>query len=138
VSSNFNQNLIRLCKVRELSQRQLAKQTGLTQSKINYYESVESKRSIANLESIAQGLEMSIADLFTDSPPRTETEFFDVDARTFRKLKSILSLPKKYLHTIYSVADGLIAKKKLKAVSDYQDREIDSNQIPASTGEFLS
>jgi transcriptional regulator with XRE-family HTH domain len=112
--SNFSQNLIRLRKEKGLSQQKLADLTGLTQRKIVYYETKAVKPPIDSIEVIAKSLNVSINKLLgTNESTNIQKEFSNLDARTIRKIKLILSLPNEDRHMIYTLAELLANKKKL-------------------------
>ena len=108
----FSQNLIRLRKERGLSQQDLANLSGLTQRMIVYYENEAVKPPIDKIEIIAKVLKININDLLStsDEPLDIQNELSQIDARTLKKLKIILSLPKQQRHMIYSMAESFLEK----------------------------
>ncbi|MGE6742961.1 cupin domain-containing protein [Allorhizobium pseudoryzae] len=69
----------RLRYVRErsgLSQRQLAKKAGVTNSTISLYESNSANPSVGALKRILDGIPMKLADFFAFEPERSEKVFF--------------------------------------------------------------
>jgi transcriptional regulator with XRE-family HTH domain len=111
--SNFSKNLIKFRKERKLTQDELAKLSGLTRRMIGYYEKEASKPPIDNIEAIAKALNITINDLLEKKDStEIQNEFTDIDTRTLKKLKQILSLPKHERHIIYSMADSFLEKKK--------------------------
>ena len=63
---------------------------------------------------IAKALNVSLEDLIgLNKPSQIQNEFLNIDSRTLSKIKMILSLPKNERHTVYNIAEALIAKRKL-------------------------
>jgi transcriptional regulator with XRE-family HTH domain len=112
----FSQNLIRLRKERGLSQQDLANLSGLTQRMIVYYENEAVKPPIDKIEIIAKVLKININNLLStsDEPLDIQNELSQIDARTLKKLKIILSLPKQQRHMIYSMAESFLEKSNKK------------------------
>lgn len=108
---NIGKKINRLRKEKGLSQSQLAQKAGLTQRQIGYYEQEAPEGLLKNLSAIADALGVSLVELLSDEKPSELQKIFEnVDARTIRKIKLILTLPKKELHIVYAIVDGLIAK----------------------------
>jgi len=108
----FSLNLVRLRKERGLSQQDLAKKAGLTQRMIQYYEKEAVKPPIDKIEAIAKSLNVKISELIgTNKETDIQKEFVQIDARTLKKLKMILSLPKHQRHIIYSMAESFLKQK---------------------------
>ncbi len=92
---------IRLRQLREksgLSQRQLARITGVSNGTISVIEHDRSDPSIGLLRKILEGLGMSIADFFGEKEPAEQniffprSEFVDVGAGTVSYLQGIVTL----------------------------------------------
>lgn len=111
----FSENLIRYRKERGLSQQDLANITGITQRMIVYYENKAVKPPIDKIETIAKALHVNINELLgTSEETDIQREFSEIDARTLKKLKMILSLPKNQRHIIYSMAESFLKQNKEK------------------------
>jgi transcriptional regulator with XRE-family HTH domain len=114
--TNFSKNLIKYRKERNLTQEELAKLSGLTRRKIGYYEKEANKPPIDNVEAIAKALNVTISDLIgTNETTDIQNDFSQLDTRTLKKIKLILSLPKIERHMIYSMAESFIEKRKQKS-----------------------
>lgn len=109
----FCHNLIKYRKGKGMSQQDLADITGLTQRMIVYYENEAVKPPIDKIEILAKALNVNINDLLGSTTDETniQKEFTEIDARTLKKLKIILSLPKHQRHIIYSMAESFLNKK---------------------------
>ncbi|OFW49080.1 MAG: hypothetical protein A2163_00665 [Actinobacteria bacterium RBG_13_35_12] len=118
METNFNKNLIAIRKQKGLSQRDLAKLTGLSPRMIAYYEKRALNPPIDKIEILAHALEINISDLLS-IPDKSDVknEFNDLDTRTLKRLKQIINLTPQERNTIYTVLDSIIDKKnkKLKA-----------------------
>ena len=109
----FSKNLIKLRKERGLSQEDLARMTGLTKRMIAYYEIQAVKPPIDKIELLANALNVTISELLaTKESTKVQNEFLEIDSRTLKKIKMILSLPKQQRHIIYSMAESFLKQKK--------------------------
>ncbi|HPL18765.1 MAG TPA: helix-turn-helix transcriptional regulator [Spirochaetota bacterium] len=112
----FSKNLIRLRKERKLSQADLAQLTGLSPRMIAYYETEAVKPPIDKIGLIAKALKVKIEELLDfNEPTAIQKEFVNIDGRTLKKLKKILSLSTDERHLVYSFVDSLLMKKERKA-----------------------
>jgi transcriptional regulator with XRE-family HTH domain len=111
----FSQNLVKFRKERGFSQQDLAKLTGLTQRMITYYETEAVKPPVDKIEIIAKALNVSINKLLGISEPTNiQNELIQIDSRSLKKIRTILSLPKHQRHIIYSMADSFSKQNKEK------------------------
>jgi transcriptional regulator with XRE-family HTH domain len=109
----FSRNLIKYRKERGLSQQELANITGLSQRMIVYYENEAVKPPIDKIEILAKALYVKINDLLgTSEESNIQKEFTQIDARTLKKFKKILSLPKHQRHIIYSMTESFIKQNQ--------------------------
>ena len=109
----FSQNLIKLRKERGMSQSDLAKLCGVTQRMITYYENQAVRPPIDKIEAIAKALNVKIDDLLgMNKETNIQKEFINIDARTLKKLKLIISLPKNQRHIIYSMAESFLKQNQ--------------------------
>ena len=116
--TTFSKNLSKIRKEKGLTLENLSKLTGLTQRMIFYYENQAVKPPIDKIEIIAKALNIKINDLLgtneSITPLNEKNEFVELDARTIKKIKMILSLSKQERHIIYSLAETFIRNKKKK------------------------
>ena len=109
----FSQNLVKFRKEKGLSQQDLADLTGLSQRMIVYYENEAVKPPIDKIGILAKFLNVEINDLLgINKDTEIQKEFVQIDARTLKKLKIILSLPKHQRHIIYSMAESFLKQKQ--------------------------
>ncbi len=110
----FSRNMIRLRKERKITQTELAELTGLSKRMIAYYETEAVKPPIDKVDIIAKALNVSINDLLgiQEEPSEIQKDLINIDSRTLKKFKIILSLPKHQRHIIYSMAESFLKNKK--------------------------
>lgn len=111
--SVFSKNLARIRKQRNLSQIDLANITGLSDRMIAYYETRAVNPPLDKVEIIAKALKVRINDLLgSDDETNIQKEITQIDTRTLKKLKIILSLPRHQRHMIYSMAESLLKQNQ--------------------------
>jgi transcriptional regulator with XRE-family HTH domain len=109
----FSQNLVKFRKEKGLSQKDLADIAGLSQRMIVYYENKAVKPPIDKIGILAKVLNVEINDLLGISKDtEIQKEFVQIDARTLKKLKIILALPKHQRHIIYSMAESFLEQNQ--------------------------
>ncbi len=103
--ATFSQNLARIRKQRGLSQSDLAERAGLSRRIINHYETQAVQPPIDKIEAIAEALGIKPLQLLDPSPKTTEKDaaldLTDIDPRSVKKLKDILSLPTEDRNILY-------------------------------------
>jgi len=111
--SIFSKNLSRIRKQRSLSQADLAKITGLSDRMIAYYETRAINPPLDKVEILSKALNVTLNDLLgTKKKSDIEEEIVKIDARTLKKIKIILSLPRHQRHMIYSMAESLLKQNQ--------------------------
>jgi len=108
INKIFSSNLIRLRKLRCLSQRELAKTTGLTQRIINYYEHNPKSIPVENLQILSTALNVNISDFFNEKNGKNPLD--ELDIRWIKKIKEIKKLPPSYRNEIIRHINYLIDK----------------------------
>jgi transcriptional regulator with XRE-family HTH domain len=114
----FGKNLIRLRKERGLTQAELAKRAKLTQRMIVYYENEAGNPPIDKIKNIADALNVDIKTLLLEDNINNKTisdEFINLNMKTLKRIKQILSLTPEQRHMVYAFVDSLINKNKKKA-----------------------
>jgi transcriptional regulator with XRE-family HTH domain len=115
--SIFAQNLIRYRKQRGLSQYDLANLTGISQRMIGHYETHASEPPIEKIEAIAKALGIKAAQLLESPATSTEDsrlDISDIDPRSIKKLKEILSLSPEDRNDLYRMLNKLLRKNQLE------------------------
>jgi transcriptional regulator with XRE-family HTH domain len=111
--STFGKNLMKIRKQRGLSQDKLAALSGLTQRKINYYENDAHKIPIDNIEALSKVLDVNVNELVgINETTETQKELLNLDARTIRKIKKLISLPNHQRHIIYTMAESFLKQNE--------------------------
>ena len=113
----LGKNIIRIRKLKGLSQRALAEKAGLSNRVIAYYEGQAHNDFLNKLERIANALEISIPDLLghTSKSNRItsdEFDFSDFDTRTLRKIKELAKLSARQKSAIYEMIDSMVYRKE--------------------------
>jgi transcriptional regulator with XRE-family HTH domain len=105
----FADRLVKLRKLKGLTQNELAKKIGTTQRMISHYESKVKSPPIKVVIAIAEALEISI-DMLLGTKPIKE----DFNKKITKKIKLIESLSLRDQNAIWSFVNALVAKKELK------------------------
>jgi len=115
----FSENLKRLRKKFGLTQEELAKLSGVSRRMITYYETNPAEPSIKRVEKIAKVLNISIEELvgYKKMDVNLKSNFSNIDSRTLKKFKQILSLTPEQRHMVYAFVDSLTNKNKDKKAS---------------------
>lgn len=112
----FSKNLIKFRKAKGLSQRDLAKITGLTQRIINYYENNPPSIPINRINVIIKALNIKISDLFEDENLKSEYE--DLDIRWIKKIQDLKKLSEEDRKEINKHINYLLNKSKQKQLQE--------------------
>lgn len=114
----FSRNLIEARKKIGISQIELAEKTGLSRRMIAYYELEAVNPPIDKIEVIAKVLGVKVTELIGNDKPvvkKDELDIAELDTRTIKKFKQILSLSKQERSTIYGFVDSLTEKKNKRS-----------------------
>lgn len=113
--SAFSKNLIRIRKKRALTQKELANLSGVSQRMIVYYECEGGNPPIDKIKNIADALGVSITDLLLNNNKSKsnfdDIDFIDINTKTLKRIKQLLSLSPEQRHVVYSLIDSLAIKK---------------------------
>ena len=113
----FSKNLIRLRKANSLSQRELAKKAGLSQRMIFYYENDPNTIPIKKLKALADSLNCTIADLFSEE---ATNPLDNIDIRWIKKIKDLKELSEYDRKEINRHISSLLEKNRLKKEKQLQ------------------
>jgi transcriptional regulator with XRE-family HTH domain len=117
----FSKNLIRLRKLKGLSQRDLAKKIGTSQRMVNYYENEPHTINIDKLKLLAETLHANISDFFNENK---EQQFLDdLDVRWVKKIKELKKLSEPDRKEINKHINSLLEKSNLKKEKELQKTE---------------
>ena len=116
VYSVFSENLRRFRKQRGLSQYDIADLTGISRRMISHYEKDGNLPPIERIELLANALGVKISQLF-EEPTDSKTDsndLSDIDPRSVKKLKDILSLPPEDRNDLYRILNKMLRKNQLE------------------------
>jgi len=119
INKIFSKNLERLRKLQGYSQRELAKKTGLSHRMINYYEKDPKSIPMNKLEILAEALNVTIADFFSE---KISNPLDDLDVRWIKKIIEIKNLPEADRKEINRHINSLIKKHTLQKKQTEQDK----------------
>lgn len=111
----FGKNLIRLRKTRGFTQAELAKRAKISQRMIVYYENEAGNPPIDKIQNIAKALNVDIRELLLEKNIDNKifsNEFINLNMKTLKRIKQILSLTPEQRHMVYAFVDSLTNKNK--------------------------
>jgi transcriptional regulator with XRE-family HTH domain len=116
VARIFAENVAKYRKKKGLSQYDLADLSGISRRMIGHYESEGIIPPADRLQALADSLEIPVYKLFkqpgTDQSP--ETDLADIDPRSVKKLRDILSLPADDRGDLYRILNKMLRKNQLE------------------------
>jgi transcriptional regulator with XRE-family HTH domain len=115
----LSQNLIKLRKKYGLTQKELALKSGVSRRTIALYETNPSKPPFENIKKLASALSVTVEDLVGSENESLKGSaldrvFTNVDSRTLKKIKLILSLTPEQRHMVYAFVDSLLNRNTSK------------------------
>jgi transcriptional regulator with XRE-family HTH domain len=115
----FAENVTRYRKKKGLSQYDLADLTGISRRMIGHYESSGIIPPSDRLQSLADSLEIPVYKLFKqpEAEQAPETALTDIDPRSVKKLRDILSLPADDRNDLYRILNKMLRKNQLEKQS---------------------
>jgi transcriptional regulator with XRE-family HTH domain len=115
----FAENLITLRNHKGLSQYDVANITGISRSMISHYEREGRLPPIDRLQAIAAALEVPVSKLFEEAAAKTNpaVDLSDIDPRSVKKLRDILSLPAEDRNDLYRILNKMLRKNQLEKQS---------------------
>ena len=115
----FAENVAKYRKKKGLSQYDLAQSSGISRGMISHYEREGMFPPADRLQALADSLEIPVYKLFkqagTDQSP--ETDLGDIDPRSVKKLRDILSLPADDRNDLYRILNKMLRKNQLERQS---------------------
>ena len=122
INELFSKNLIRIRKSKGLSQRKLAKLTGLTQRIINSYENNPEYIPLEKIKNLTDALNIHISELFNDLNKNKKNKLIDeIDVRWLRKIEEIKKLSEFDQKEISRHINYLVDKNKQKKKKQFAD-----------------
>jgi transcriptional regulator with XRE-family HTH domain len=110
--STFGAHLSALRKAKGLSQRDLAKTTGISQRMIVYYENHATIPPLEKINKLAAALKLTVADLLDSSV--SNKELLSLNTRTLKKVKLLEQLPPAEQRKVLDYINALIAQHSKK------------------------
>ena len=127
INEIFAENVAKYRKRKGFSQYDLAYLSGISRTMISHYEREGMFPPADRLQALADSLEIPVYKLFKqpeiDQAP--DTDLFDIDPRSVKKLRDILSLPADDRGDLYRILNKMIRKNQLEK----QNREALNNMI---------
>jgi transcriptional regulator with XRE-family HTH domain len=119
VAKIFAKNVTGLRKKSGLSQYDLAEKTGINRRMIGHYENEGMIPSADRLQVLAEALEVPVSRLFEESAGALNpaTDLSDIDPRSVKKLRDILSLPAEDRNDLYRILNKMLRKNQLEKQS---------------------
>jgi len=112
----FAENVAKYRKKKGFSQYDLAQSSGISRGMISHYEREGMFPPADRLQALADSLEVPVYKLFkqpgTDQNP--ETDLGDIDPRSVKKLRDILSLPADDRNDLYRILNKMLRKNQLE------------------------
>jgi transcriptional regulator with XRE-family HTH domain len=112
----FAENVAKYRKKKGLSQYDLAQSSGISRGMISHYEREGMFPPADRLQALADSLEIPVYKLFKqpgmDQSP--ETDLGDIDPRSVKKLRDILSLPADDRNDLYRILNKMLRKNQLE------------------------
>src|SRR4030042_1288440 len=108
----FAKNLIEIRKAKGLSQRDLAKASGISNRMIAYYENHSVIPPIEKLEKMANALKVSLGELIDKN--LTKSSIAGINTRTLKKVKLLEELPPSDQRKVLDYIKALIDQNNLR------------------------
>mgnify|MGYP000361129793 CR=1 FL=1 len=109
---NIGDNIKRIRTAKSLSQKEVITVANLDAAQYSRIENGKTDPSVATLERISKALGVSLADLFASTEELKEINSYDKSI--MEKVTLMETLTKEEKHTIYTMLDAFVGKKKLK------------------------
>jgi len=112
----FAENVAKYRKKKGFSQYDLADLSGISRRMIGHYESKGIIPPANRLQALADSLEIPVYKLFKqpEAEQAPETALADIDPRSVKKLRDILSLPAGDRNDLYRILNKMLRKNQLE------------------------
>jgi transcriptional regulator with XRE-family HTH domain len=116
IAKIFAKNVVFYRKKQGYSQYDLAMQSGISRTMISHYEREGMLPPADRLQILANSLGIPVYKLFRDSAEeKTQaTDISDIDPRSVKKLRDILSLPPDDRNDLYRILNKMLRKNQLE------------------------
>ena len=112
----FAENVAKYRKKKGFSQYDLAQSSGISRGMISHYEREGMFPPADRLQALADSLEIPVYKLFKqpDIDQNPDAELSDIDPRSVKKLRDILSLPADDRGDLYRILNKMLRKNQLE------------------------
>jgi transcriptional regulator with XRE-family HTH domain len=116
IAEIFAQNIILFRKRKGLSQYDLAAITKISRTMISHYERDGIIPQASKLEVLAKALEIPVYRMFMGEAAKdqNDSDISDIDPRSVKKLRDILSLPAEDRNDLYRILNKMLRKNQLE------------------------
>jgi transcriptional regulator with XRE-family HTH domain len=116
IAQIFAENVAKYRKKKGFSQYDLAQLCGISRAMISHYEREGMFPPADRLQSLADSLDVPVYQLFKQSGMETDSEaaISDIDPRSVKKLRDILSLPVEDRSDLYRILNKMLRKNQLE------------------------
>ena len=116
VAQVFAENVTGYRKKLGYSQYDLALISGISRTMISHYEREGMLPPASRLQKLADSLNIPVYKLFMENKEgqRLETDLSDIDPRSVKKLRDILSLPPEDRNDLYRILNKMLRKNQLE------------------------
>ncbi|MDR2733650.1 MAG: helix-turn-helix transcriptional regulator [Spirochaetota bacterium] len=118
IGLEFARNLAGFRKRKGLSQYELADLTGISRRMIGHYESEGIIPPAERLQALAESLNIPVYTLFKEAEElytaSAEANLSDIDPRSVKKFRDILSLPTEDRNDLYRILNKMLRKNQLE------------------------
>ena len=112
-ATHFGERLTELRETAGLSQRQLARSSGVSQRMIAYYEARAAPPPGHVLSSLAAALALTVDEVLGQAPPDAKPKRSRVSQRILRRLQEMEGLPLKDKRELLNIIDTYLEKHRL-------------------------
>jgi transcriptional regulator with XRE-family HTH domain len=123
ISKIFAKNLTEYRKIKGFSQYDLANMSGISRRMIGHYEKKGIIPPADRLQTLADCLNIPVYRLFKEkrAENRPETDLSEIDSRSVKKLRDILSLPPDDRNDLYRILNKMVRKNQLEILKFNRD-----------------
>jgi transcriptional regulator with XRE-family HTH domain len=119
IAQVFAENVVHYRKKQGHSQYDLAMMSGISRTMISHYEREGMLPTADRLQTLADSLAVPVYKLFTENKKEAnqETDLSNIDPRSVKKLRDILSLPAEDRNDLYRILNKMLRKNQLERQS---------------------
>jgi len=115
----FAENVAYYRKKQGISQYDLAMTSGISRTMISHYERIGTMPPANRLQTLADTLGIPVYKLFMEAEKERgpETDISNIDPRSVKKLRDILSLPPDDRNDLYRILNKMLRKNQLEKIN---------------------